>query len=191
MFKKFKNYIFHKRAEKYLSATVRERKFVNYNKARTVLLLFESDYSEKNPQIRKIIFSLQQDGKKVYAWGFVDKKEVATAILPDFRILHHKQTDFFHKPAASYIDELQNIEFDLLIDLSLRPLLPLQYLALYANAHCKTGSKNTDLAIGDFILDITKKEPSDENIETGENNIDETYLFNQIIFYLKSIQSND
>jgi len=186
--KKLNNYLFQKRAQKYLSTTDRERRFVSYNQAKTVLLLFESEFSEKNPIIRKMIFSLQQDGKKVCAWGFIDKKEVATSILPDFRILHHKQTDFFEKPLESYINELESKEYDLLIDLSLRPILTLQYIALYANAAFKTGIHNTDLPIYDFIVDVNNIEVTHE---TEESPVDELYLFNQIIFYLKSIQSND
>ncbi len=186
--KKLNNYLFHKRAEKYLSTTDRERRFVSYNQAKTVLLLFESEFSEKNPHIRKMIYSLQQDGKRVCAWGFIDKKEVGTSILPDFRILHHKQTDFSEKPLESYINELKNQEFDLVIDLSLHPILTLQYIALYANAACKTGIRNTDLPIYDFIVDVNDIEVLPE---TDESPVDELYLFNQIIFYLKSIQSND
>ncbi len=191
MFKKIKNNIFRKRAQKFLSVTPREHRFVSYDKAQKVLLLFESDYAEKNPAIRKIVLSLQEDGKKVTAWGFVDKKETQTVILPDFQILHHKQTDSFGKPDSSLINQLQEMKFDLLIDLSLRTLLPLQYLAMYATASCKAGIRHTDLPLYDFILDLEKKTPSTETSKTEENPVDETYLFNQIIFYLKSIQTND
>jgi len=189
--KKLNNYLFKLRGKKFLNTSTRERRFVSYDKAKTVLILFESDFSEKNLVIRKLISSLQQDGKKVSAWGFVDKKEVSTAIMPDFRILHHKQTDFFQKPAISYINELENLEFDLLIDLTVHAILPLQYIAMYANASCKTGSRKNELPIYDFMLDVENVEVSTDGDETVGNPIDETYLFNQIIFYLKSIQTND
>jgi len=190
MFKRLNKYLFQKRAQKYLSSSLRERRFVSYAKAKTVLLLFESDFSEKNLSIRRMINQLQQDGKKVSAWGFVNKKEVASSILPDFRILHHKQTDIFQKPLISFINELDNMEFDLLIDLSLKPLIALEYLAMYANASCKAGAKKTELPILDFVIDLENiKTP--ENSESNEILIDETYLFEQIIFYLKRIQTND
>jgi hypothetical protein len=182
------NFLFKKRAQIYLSSTEREHRFVSYDKAKTVLILFESDYNEKNPIIRKIIQSLQQDGKKVSAWGFIDKKEVTSAILPDFRILHHQQTDFFHKPDPAFFRELENLQFDLLIDLSLQLQLPLEYLAMYANAYCKTGLRKTELPIYDFMLDM---ESLKSTLEEDENPIDEIYLYNQIIFYLKSIQTTD
>ncbi len=191
MFKKLNNYLFKKRAQKYLSLTPREHHFVNYDKAKTILLLFESDYSEKNLITRRIINQMRLDGKKVSAWGFIDKKEVDTAIFPDFRILHHKQTDFFHKPLASYINELQYSEFDLLIDLSVKPIIPLEYLALYALASFKTGIRKTEIPMYDFVLDTENVQTQTEQEELSENPVDETYLYNQIIFYLKSIQTTD
>lgn len=189
--KKINSFIFQRRAKKYLINNVRERRFVNYDKAKNILLLFESDFSEKNPQIRKMIHKLQQDGKKISAWGFVNKKEVLTSILPDFRILHHKEADSFKKPLPSYLNELENQEFDLLIDLTLNPIIPLQYIAMYANASCKTGIRKSKLPIYDFVLDVENFATSPIADESMESQIDQTYLFNQIIFYLKSIQTND
>lgn len=191
MFKKLIEFLFKLRAKKYLDETPRERRFVSYDKAKTVLLLFESEFTEKNPNIRKMIYQMQQDGKKVSAWGYIDKKEVATSILPDFRILHHKQTDFFQKPLISYINELESLEFDLLIDLSLNAVLPLQYIAVYANASCKVGVNKSDLPIFDFVIGIDLPTPDPENPDEIVAPIDENYLYEQIIFYLKSIQTND
>ena len=191
MFETINTYLFNKRARAYLKLTPREHRFVNYTKAKTILLLFGSDYSEKNQNIHAIINELQQDVKKVCAWGFIDKKEIATAIYPDFRILHHKQTDFFHKPLISFINELQYSEFDLLIDLTSRQIIPLEYLALYANASFKTGMRKTNLPIYDFVLDIEKVPLETESTELAEVSVEETYLYNQIIFYLKSIQTTD
>ena len=191
MFETLNTYLFNKRARAYLKLTPREHRFVNYTKAKTILLLFESDYTEKNPYIHRIISQMQLDGKKVTAWGFIDKKEIVTAIYPDFRILHHKQTDMFHRPLESFINELQYAEFDLLIDLSTKPILPLEYLALYAIASFKTGLRKTDLPIYDFVLNIEQMPEEPESTELSESTADETYLFNQIIFYLKSIQTTD
>ncbi|MDD3321353.1 MAG: hypothetical protein PHS59_07905 [Paludibacter sp.] len=191
MFKKLNNFIFLHRAKKIINTSERERRFVNYNNAKSVLVLFESDFSEKNPEVRKIVYKLQQDRKKVSCWGFVEKKVVITSILPEFRILNHKETNFFQVPKTTFLNELENQQFDLLIDLTLKPILPLQYIALYANASCKTGIKNFQLPLYDFVLDIENLITKNEELETSEIQLDETYLFEQIIFYLKSIQTND
>jgi hypothetical protein len=191
MFKTLNDFLFRIRAKKFLAETPRERRFVSYAKAKSVLILFESDFMEKNPHIRKMISQLQQDGKKVSAWGFIDKKDVATSILPDFRILHHKQTDYFQKPLISYINELEDLEYDLLIDLTLKRVLPLEYISVYAKAFCKVGVSKNNLPIYDFVIDLENQTTESDSSELIENIIDENYLFDQIIFYLKSIQTND
>ncbi len=194
MFKKLNDFLFKRRTKKYLELNPREKRFVTYDKAKSVLILFESEFSEKNLYIRRMINNLQLDGKKVSAWGYIDKKEVMTSILPDFRILHHKQTDFFQSPQESYINELENQEFDIMIDLSLRPLLPLQYIAVYAKALFKVGIHKSEFGIYDFVLDVesqTTPTEESENPELTDNLIDEIYLYDQIIFYLKSIQTTD
>ncbi|MDR1585361.1 MAG: hypothetical protein LBS07_04200, partial [Prevotellaceae bacterium] len=71
--------------------------------------------------------------------------------------------------------------FDLLIDLSLRPLLPLMYIVLHAKAYCKAGTAKIKHPVFDFMMDISAKTP----------NMDEKSVFEQIIFYLKSIQTTD
>jgi hypothetical protein len=191
MFKIINAYLFNQRAQRYLSVTPRERRFVNYDKAKNILLLFESDYAEKNQHIHRVIKQMRQDGKKVSAWGFIDKKQVETAIFPEFRILHHKQTDFFHRPLQSFINELQHSQFDLVIDLTVNPVVPLQYLALYAISSFKTGIRKSKLPIYDFVLDLENVATKNESSEEMVTAVDETYLYNQIIFYLKRIQTTD
>lgn len=188
---KINQYVYRSRAQKYLTETERERRFVSYRKARTVLILFESDFSEKNLNIRRLISLLQQDGKKVAAWGFVDKKEVMTSIMPDFRILHHKQTDFFQCPVESFLNELEAMEFDLLLDLTLKPVLPLQYFALHARALFKAGIHKGTLPVYDFLMDIQNVMQQPESDQQQMVEVNEIYLYEQIIFYLKSIQTND
>jgi hypothetical protein len=188
MLKILDEFIFQFVAKRHLKDAVRERRFVTYKKAKSIFLLFESDYLEKNKEIRNIIQSLQQDGKKVVAWGFLDKKNVTTSLMPDFRVLNHEQTNFIDSPKSTFLNELEGLEFDLLIDLTLKPVLPLQYLDLYAKASCKVGTRKSELQLYDFILDVDALMA--EKAEEGEP-LDQSYLFNQIIFYLKSIQTGD
>jgi hypothetical protein len=188
MLKKISEYIFLKRALQYKKTELRAKSFVSYDKAKTILLLFESNYSEKNPETRRIIESLQADGKRVIAVGFVEKKQIISPTYPEFRILHPKDLELFQRPNSSLIRFIQETEFDLLIDISNKEILPLSYLVLYANARCKTGLNKKQVALYDFAVDI------DEMLIEKEMNVDDlefSFLYNQIIFYLKSIQTND
>lgn len=188
MFENIKRYVFFKRATSFTNSNTRERRFVNYEKAKTILLLFESDFSEKNILIRRIIRSLTNDGKKVCSWGYIEKKEITTAILPDFKILYQKDTDFFQKPRITFMNELEDSEFDLVIDLTVNEVIPLEYVLLHANAYCKAGIKKNDLNILDFVIDVDN---INDNEEEEPMEINARYIYDQIIFYLKNIQTKD
>lgn len=180
-------FLFKRRLNKQLKNVERERRFVNYKSAKTIILLFESDYLEKNPDIKQLIQSFNNDGKKVMAWGFVQKKEISTAILPDFRILHQKDADFTGMPSVSFMRELSELNFDLLLDLSVNEIKPLQYLALYANAACKVGTHNFP-GMYDVVIDV--QQLKEENLQKEEETT-VTQIYNLMLFYLKSIQTND
>lgn len=180
-------FLFNKRLKKHLKLVDRQKRFVNYESARSIILLFESDYNEKNPEIKQLIQTFNNNGKKVMAWGFVRKKEISTPILPDFRILHQKNTDFSGLPHATFLNELDELTFDLLIDLTVSEVKPLQYLALYTNAACKVGTHNYP-GMYDMVIDL--QQLKDEN---QLNEVDTTafQIFKHLFFYLKSIQTKD
>ncbi|MDD2285416.1 MAG: hypothetical protein PHQ11_08470 [Paludibacter sp.] len=185
---KLVDYIFRKRVQKHLKNTARNKQFVNYEKAKNILLLFESNYSEKNPETKRIIQSLTADGKKVTAWGYVDKKNIISPAYPEYRILHPKDLGLFKKPCSQLLQELLRTEYDLLIDISTKRFIPLDYVVLHANAKCKAGMKKNNLNLYDFAVDIdahlAEKEIQVEDLEYS-------FLFNQVLFYLKNIQTND
>lgn len=204
MKKKLSQYIFNRRAAKYLQHYTRKKKWMDYEQAQTVLLLFESDYVEKNRFIRKIIDLLTADGKDVSAWGFLDKKMTNTAILPSFRILDRSTTDWFGCPKKTFLRELTENEYDMLIDLTLQDILPLQYVCLYANARFKAGMNRNTNAILDFSIIVPEPDLSELNSENTEQesiefkdlnemlfHTDQQFLYEQIIHYLKSIRSKD
>ena len=188
MFEKLIWFFFQSDVKKYLKEEVRERRFVNYSNAKTILVIVECDFSEQNLLIRYIMQQLVSDGKKVKAWGFVNKKETSSPILQDFRILHQANLGILKKPDKSILDELTLFKSDLLIDLTTSEVIPLKYIVLFANAACKTGLKKSGINLYDFIVDIKH-----EKLEDNENDqiVDANTLYNQIIFYLKSIQTTD
>lgn len=188
MLEKLISYIFNKHARKLQNHTNIERKFVKYTNAKTILILFESDFMEENIEIHNIIKALKADGKKVMAWGYLEKKQVNTPILIDFRILNKQNLDLSRKPKEQFINEITNLKFDLLIDLTVNEIIPLQYIALYSNASLKTGLKKNKTPIYDFMIEIDKSR--NDTIAT-QPVLNASYVYNQIIFYLKSIQTKD
>ena len=113
----------------------------------------------------------------------MEKKEIQTLILPQSRILGLNDYNFFGKPRDYVLNDLQAEHYDLLIDLTTRPLLPLRYLALYTQADFKAG-----LNLGEGIHDMLLSLP---DLDTENAKPEASWLFSQIMGYLTSIKSND
>ena len=69
------NYLFVRQAKQYISETERERRFVSYDKAKSVLILFESDFTEN---LKKTAEATEESIKLTKA--NIDNKEVQTRI---------------------------------------------------------------------------------------------------------------
>lgn len=176
--------------------------FVTYDKAKKILILFESDFEEKNEFVKSIIKQLTDDGKKVTAWGFSHKKTITSILTPGFTIFNKKSFNWSGKPKSEVLKQIEAEQFDLLINLSHNHFSYLLYLALFAKAQFKVGAKYHEAQLYDLSIDIesftNKLTPkTEENVE--KSTMDESatqhkltkQLYEQIIFYLKKIDSND
>ena len=149
--------------------------FPDINKVQTVLLLYDSDLQEKNLHIKQLQKELQKKGKTVVAWGFCPKKNITTSILPMFRIIGSKDINIFQKPKQHILNDLTAQHFDLTINLSTNHTMPLKYLNLLAHTTFRAAATQED---ADLQIMLTPEQ-------------DSTYLFDQIMFYLNNIKSND
>lgn len=147
--------------------------FPSYNDIQNVLVLYESDYLERNDLVKQLLTDLQRDGKTVSAWGFLRKKDIQSLILPVGRILGTRDFDILGRPKTAVRDDLARENFDLMIDLTQNDILEMRYIALYAQANFKAGRLQSNKAL-DFMIDM----PIEETPEP---------LFRQILHYLKTI----
>jgi hypothetical protein len=84
------------------------------------------------------------------------------------------------------LDDLRAEHYELMIDLTTRPILPLRYLAMYTDADFKVG-----LNLGEGLHDMLISLP-DFSPEQGENvNIEASWLYDQIMSFITTIKSND
>lgn len=151
--------------------------FPHYENVRGILIIYESDLMEKNPFIRNLRDQLLQNNKDAVLWGYVDKKEVTSAILPQSRILGPNDFNLLGIPKEEILNDLTKRRYDLLIDLTQSYCRPLHYIAMNARADFKAGAHIVD-GIHHFMVDV--KQPNEVQ-----------FLYDQITYYLKNIQSND
>ncbi|MBQ1874887.1 MAG: hypothetical protein II144_04275 [Paludibacteraceae bacterium] len=156
----------------------RRASFPHYDQVRSVLVIFESDLLEDNRVVTETIRKkLLADDKDVVLLGYAPKKEIQSPILPQSRIMGLKDHNLLDIPRSELVESLQRRQYDMLIDLTQTPILPLQYMTMYARADFKTGMQREN-GLLDFMI---QTEPQDSPL----------FLFDQIIYFLKHIQSND
>ena len=118
---KFKQYIFDYLAKR---QPAREPRFPHLDQPLKVMLIYESDPLERNDAIKTIRQDLLKRQMDVTMWGYVEKKEINSLVLPQSRILGLQDYNFLGKPRDYVLNDLQAEHYDLLIDLTTRPLLP-------------------------------------------------------------------
>lgn len=156
-------------------APAREAVFPKYENVRSVLVLYESDLLEKNAAVKAIRDELLLQDKDVVLWGFCDKKEIVSLILPQSRIMGRRDLNLLGAPKEEVVKDLQKRQYDLLIDLTQKPCLPLRYISLYARADFRAGL-NMEGARNDLLINTPPQETP-------------RFLFEQIEKYLKMIQT--
>lgn len=177
---KLKQYIFDYLLKK---QEQRDPRFPHLDRPLKIMLIYESDYLERNDAIKTIRQDLLKRQMDVTMWGYVEKKEITTLILPQSRILGLADYNLLGKPRDYVLEDLTKEHYDLLLDLTTRPLLPLRYIAMYTHADFKVG-----LNLGEGIHDMLISLP---DLDTEQAKPEASWLFDQIMRFLTTIKSND
>ena len=177
---KLKQFIFD-----YLRKRMPERacRFPHLDQPLKVMIIYESDLLERNDAIKTIRQDLLRRQMDVTMWGYVEKKEIQTLILPQSRILGVGDYNWLGKPRDYVLTDLKTEHYDLLIDLTTRPLLPLRYIAMYTDADFKVGM-NLGEGIHDMLISIP-------DLDTEQAKPEATWLYNEIMRFITTIKSND
>ena len=154
----------------------RECRFPHMDRSLKVMLIYESDVLERNDAIKAIRQDMLRRQMDVTMWGYVEKKDIQTLILPQSRILGVGDYNLLGKPRDYVLTDLQAEHYDLLIDLTTRPLLPLRYITMYTEADFKVGM-NLGEGLHDMLIAVEQT--------------DVTKLYTEIMNYLTMIKSND
>ena len=92
---KLKQYIFDYLLKKQGS---RDPRFPHLDQPLKIMIIYESDLLERNDSIKTIRQDLLRRQMDVTMWGYVEKKEIQTLILPQSRILGVGDYNWLGKP---------------------------------------------------------------------------------------------
>ena len=164
-----------------LSGISRNKKTVNINDAGKIGLLYLVTDEKSYGKIVEFIRELQDQNKTVIALGFVKSKDV-----PDFfsssnsySFFTLKDINWYNKPSGTFINNFLKEKFDIVINLSLDDVFPLQYISGLSNANLKVGK-------------FGKENSAYYDLMIETDNIKETATFiEQIVHYLSIIKNKN
>jgi hypothetical protein len=149
----------------------------NFNDVKSVGIVFSADNALQIETVRKYMDALGNKGKQVKAICFYKAKQLpilsGSSLLIDFVL--PKEVNFMGVPGPSFVNGFIENEFDLLIDLDINEVFPVEYVSAMSKAFFKVGkySKNNEL-----IFDLMIEMDSDKDLN---------YFMEQINVYLKMI----
>ena len=164
----------------------REPRFPHMDRPLKIFVLYESDLLERNDAIKSIRQNLLRQQMDPTMWGYVQKKEIQTLILPQSRILGTQDYNIWGKPREHVVKDLQAEHYDLLLDLTTHTSLPMRYIAMMVQADFKAG-----LNLGEGVHDMLISLPDLSPEQDEEVQVEATWLYGQIMQYLTTIKSND
>lgn len=179
MFQKFKLKVGHRKLRKSLKGVTRNRLVYNLDSARHVGILFNATPMDIYNPIKAFSHELEARGINVEMLAFYGGKELPASYISYKKIYFFtkKELNWYKKPKDPVVDEFAQKEFDILIDLSMDEVFPLQWIATLSRAKFKVGNLSYYGTPNDLII----------NIKPGE---DIEYLLSQVKHYLELINNS-
>lgn len=144
MVEKIRRYYRKKCLKNTLQTRNREIKFCSLKNAKYVGILYEIGDESTYIWLSKFVNMLLSEGKTLRIVGYHNNKYVPYFCIPQLKydFFCNKETNWFGKPNANFVQEVIDEPFDILLDLTLEDSFPLNYFTATSNAHFKIG-RNT------------------------------------------------
>ena len=165
--------------------------YKSWSDVENILLLFNSDYLEKNSEIKTFIKQGKNENKNIVACCFVNKKKSETPTLDDYIVIDKSNINLLGKPDVNHIGSIFNYKYDVIIDLTEDIVVPLAYIMAMVEYNFASGVKKDNFNFYDFVLDFTSQRESMEVKDPDD--INESHfsviILEQIVKYLKMVKS--
>ena len=162
--------------------TERQIKAINLRQAQSVGLIYDSGDEKIFNAIKNYYRLLKQEGvKNIEVLGYVDEKQLPVFLTPerDFDYFSIKEVNWYGKPISQNVLTFANKNFDILIDLSLKENLPLQFILAMSQAHLKVGASGLNR---NNLLDLIINLKEDQGIN---------YLIKNVSVYLNMLNKTN
>jgi len=175
-------YFLKRKINRILKSSNREKKYLNLKEIKSVLLLFDTqDYSDANLFIKQ----LKKMGKKIKACAYKDQNDQNDYSNILYNIVTEKDINIWQNDFMSgTVDSLCVESYNLVIDLTLKENLLLQYVLVSVDSSFTVGFNKTNLPVYDMVISFSSEMESSGLITVKE-------LSRQVIHYLETISSGN
>ena len=124
--------------------------------------------------LRKV---LKEKGIRTSGLAYIDSKREKETLATVYHsgFIRKKDVSWVGKPDNGEIDQFMALKYDIIIDLTIKKVVALQYILIHADSRLKVGWKANDYNFYDLDIDVS----ANPNCK---------YLMDQVIFYLEKIQ---
>ena len=154
----------------------RYKTYHNLKTAQSVGVIFDASQQKMFLQARNFIEKIDKRGIHVVGVGYVEKTE-SLDYFSEHRLINFfsiKNLTWYSKPVNEAVTKFSIEKFDILINLSLKKHLPLDYIVALSRAKFKVGGLPTKRKFYDLMINI----PQEQNLN---------YFIQQIEHYLTVI----
>lgn len=140
--------------------------------------MFDGTEVSKYGRINNVVKQFKKEGKTVTCLAYFDKKELDDICLTQNNIQFISKSDFDWKgiPGEEFIDEFLKYRYHLCLNLDLSQSDNVTTLFNLSDAELKAGKNFNGDSVADMVINVTDDK-------------DETFLAEQIKYYLRSINS--
>ena len=165
---------------KRMAKTKRHVRYSNFSLVKNIGIVWDASNTGDFTSLSKFYQRMHEKNIDVKILGYFSGKELpdqytALRYLTCFR---RKELNIYYLPTAPEANSFIKNNFDVLIDINLKKILPLQYLSFLSEAAFKVGLLEPESGESPFDLMMDMKNPVDTD----------SYL-NQIVHYLEMIDS--
>jgi hypothetical protein len=166
---------------KAIKAQGRQRRASNFSEIREIAIVYDATDRNAYQSILNYVRLLKEERKKVVSFGYINSKDKTQFLEPKLTDHYFTRYDInaINLPKTIAIKEFIHYEFDVLIDLSIAPQLPIQYIFALSQARFKVSA---NLPYQQLYADLT--------IDTSKQHTVE-YLIIQLKHYLNLVNKKE
>jgi hypothetical protein len=160
MFSKFKLRVGHSKLRKQLKGFKRSKMVYNLVSARKVGVLLSITSEQTFNLATELVNFLSKRNLDVCLLAHFPGKEIPQQFLmrKNVNVFNAKEVNWYGKPLAPIVQEFIDIDFDILIDLSMQEIFPIRWIATLSKAKFKTGFLLYYGSPSDLIINVKQDE---------------------------------